>query len=97
MEKLKEIWLKVKEALKSLWEKHKLLIILMIPLILLVKFREVLMKWIAWTAKRDINKANEKDQNLLAKQNEANEAADKLRDLANKLSSDPVDENWNKK
>lgn len=83
----------------ELWEKYKLFLIGFGLLILIVKFRSVIIDLLISDAHKKVDEAQKKDATLHQEENKANDEANRLRDEANKLSENKpkVDEDWNKK
>jgi len=84
---------------KALWEKNKILFFILIPLILIVKFRDILISLIVSGGKKALEDAQKKDGELAATEVNANNQANKLVEDAKKLAENktPVDEDWYKK
>ena len=82
-----------------LWREYRAFFIVFGILILIVKFREVIISLLLDNAKQTINTAEKKDEQLKTQENQANDAANALRKQADDLSNNQpvVDENWNKK
>ncbi|CAK0741621.1 conserved hypothetical protein [Azospirillaceae bacterium] len=96
-EKLKTFWNKLNSGLGNLWEKDKIFLIVFGVLILVVKFRSLLIDLIASDAKNIFNKAKQVDSTLAKQEDNYKESAKKLVKEANRTkNSDPVSEDWNK-
>lgn len=96
---LQEFWAKVNLDASDLWEKDKLFFILFGVVILIVKFRSLLVDLIV-SDSANVLKNAEKDDSALAKDEKANnQAADQLVQHAQQLSSQEgkVTDDWNKK
>jgi hypothetical protein len=97
---LKDQWAKVNQDLKTLWNNNRIFLILLIPVILIIKFRSILIDIIVNASKQQIQNAQNKDAKLKGKEDQANAQANQLVDEANKLGSQerpPVDADWYKK
>ena len=83
----------------TLWEKHKIFLIIFGLLIVIVKFREVIMDFLIASARAAFNNAKEKDADLANRQNDANNRANQIIDNAEKLDDTRpnIDEDWHKK
>ena len=95
---LKNFWSKLNGDIGELWKNNKVFLIVFGVLILVVKFREVIINILVSSARRAMENAKEQDAVLKGNQDSANNAANQLRDDAVKLGENkpPVDENWNK-
>lgn len=98
-EKLVALWASAKAKISEVWSKNKILFFIIIPLIILVKFRDILIQLIVSSAKRLMKETREKDAQL---RNEANAANQQANDLVKKADAaddnkPPVDEDWHKK
>lgn len=83
----------------TLWKNHKGFLIGFGVLILIIKFREVIIDILVSSSKTVLEDAKKKDSSLRADENAANNAANKLIDDAKKLDENKpkVDEDWYKK
>lgn len=90
---------KFKTPLGTLWDNHKVFLIIFGLGILIFKFREVIIDLLVSSARKTVNEAQEKDTVLKAEQDQANDQADQLRKEAEALSKNKptVDEDWHKK
>lgn len=97
-EKLKAFWAKLNTDVKTLWSGNKMFLIGFGLLILIVKFRNVIIDLLVANSKTVLNDAVKKDTELKAEEDKANNAANKLVDEAKKLSDNKptVDEDWYK-
>ena len=89
---------KFKMPFSQLWEKHKLFLFIFGLLIVLVKFREVIIDILISSARAKFEDAKQKDANLAGQQNAANNKANQLIDNANKMDQNKpeVKEDWHK-
>lgn len=85
--------------LKDLWEKNKLFFLILIPIIVLIKFRDVFINLLVKGAKREVDQTQQQDATLAKKEDQANAQANQLVQDANQLGENKptVDENWYKK
>lgn len=98
-EYIKALYGKAVEKLKEIWNKNKLLILIIVPLILLAKFRDILIDLIVASGKRLMDKTKAEDAKLKQEQDEANNKANQIIANADKKDDDkpPVDDDWYKK
>lgn len=84
--------------IKDLWNKNKILFILLIPVVIAWFFREALINILIDSSKKNLEEAKQKDEKLSKEQEDANQKADKIREDANDLSNNKptVDEGWHK-
>lgn len=84
---------------KSLWNEHKLFFIIFGALILIVKFRDILIDILVSSANREMTDAKKQDASLAADENKANAQADELVKKAAEepAKEKPVDDDWYKK
>lgn len=96
MASLKE---KFQMSLTDLWNNHKIFLILFGLVIVIVKFREVLIDLLISGGKKDMEEARKKDAVLANEENRAKSDADALVKKAQEAPSkeQPVDTDWNKK
>src|ERR1035437_2398125 len=96
---LKAFLLKLNTGAKELWEKDKVFVIVFGLLILIVKFKDVLISLLVASAKRTVEDAQKKDATLATQESQANTQADalvqKAKDEASKET--PVGTDWHKK
>lgn len=96
-ESLKVVWSKIKEA----WSKNKITLLVLIPvavLVLLIKFRNLLSRFVVASGKRLMNKTGKESSGLHLEQKAANEAANRIISQIEEKSKNktPVGEDWNK-
>lgn len=89
------------EWLKNLWEKNRLVFLLLLPLILLIVFKDVVISMLLSGARKEAQKAKEEDAKLEKEQDKINDEADKLKAQADALETkikegDPANEDWHK-
>lgn len=96
---LKNFWAKINADIKDLWNNNKIFFIIFGILILIVKFRDILINILVSGGKAEMDKATKQDEKLAVEENKAKTDADKLVEQAKEeLNKEkPVDENWNKK
>jgi cell division protein FtsB len=84
---------------KQLWANYKVFFIVFGILILIYKFREVIISLLVSSSRRAMDDARKQDANLKSEENALNNQANQLRDEANSLdnSKPKVDEDWNEK
>lgn len=90
---------KFNAPLDVLWDKYKIFLIVFGVLILMVKFREVLIDILVDSSRKTVSDATKQDAALKGEENKANDQANQLKQEASKLSENKptVDEDWNKK
>lgn len=83
----------------TLWKNHRAFLIGFGLLILIIKFREVIVDILVASSKTILEGAKKTDAQLKSEENQANSAANKLIDDAKKLDENKpkVDEDWYKK
>lgn len=86
---------------KDLWSKNKLLFCLLIPLILLVVFKDLIMDYLIGSSRKLVNKTKEEDQKLKAESDKAQQEANDLKESADnkeeQINNLPEDEDWHKR
>lgn len=84
---------------KELWNNHKLFLIVFGILIVVIKFREVLIDILVTSAKTLLANTKKESATLQAEQDEANKKADDLVKKAKEEPSknEPSDDDWYKK
>jgi len=88
--------------IKNLWEKNKIIFFILLPLVLLVFFKDFILELLIGSARKMANKAKEKDSSLKAEEDKLNNDAEKHKTEADRLNDeiengkDP-DEDWHKK
>lgn len=90
---------KFKSPISTLWDNHKVFLLIFGLGILIFKFREVIIDLLVSSARKTVNEAKEKDSALKAEQDQANDQANQLRKEADALAKEKpeVDEDWHKK
>lgn len=83
----------------TLWAQYKIFFIVFGVLLLIVKFREVIIDILVSSAHNTVDEARKQDASLKADENKANTQADDLRKQAEDLAKNKprVGEEWNKK
>jgi len=90
---------KINSDIGELWEKDKWFVIIFGALILIIKFRDILIDILVNSGKNIEKNAENKDGKLAAQENQANQQANDLVKKAEQLPSQeqPVDDDWYKK
>lgn len=90
---------KFTSPLSTLWDNHKVFLIIFGVFILVWKFREVIIDLLVSSSREAVKDAQKQDQALRGEEKAANDQADQLRKEAEALSKDKptVDEDWHKK
>ena len=90
---------KFTSPLGTLWDNHKVFLIIFGVFILVWKFREVIIDLLVSSSREAVKDAQKQDQALRGEEKAANDQADQLRKEAEALSKDKptVDEDWHKK
>lgn len=90
---------KLKMDAKDLWNSHKVFFVVFGILILVVKFREILIDLIVSSSKKTLEDATKQDTQLAAEETKDKADADKLVEQAKEepLKEKPVDVDWYKK
>ncbi len=90
---------KLKMSAKDLWNNHKVFFVIFGALLLIVKFRDVLIDLLVSSAKNTLEDAKKEDGKLEGEENRAKSDADKLVQAAKEepLKEKPVDADWYKK
>lgn len=92
------------EKIKNLWNNNKILFFLLIPIILIVVFRDLILALLFGSARKTVEQAKAEDAKLTTESNAANLEAEKLKAEADMLAKQigarkesdiPLD--WNKK
>lgn len=85
--------------LKTLWTQYRGFLIGFSILILIFKFREVIIDLLVSSVHKQVDNAKKQDTELRKEENSANAQADLLRKQAEELaqSKDKIDEDWYKK
>lgn len=87
--------------IKKLWQNNKFLFFLLLPLVLLVVFKDLIWDFLVGSARKKVRETEKKDEELKQKADEANAKADELKDQADQLGEDVKnvkgDPNWHKK
>ena len=98
-EKLKALWAKFNQDAKSVWTNNKIFFIIFGVVLLVIKFRNVIIDLLLSSAKQIEADAKKEDSKLASQENQANTEADKLVQQAQEepAKQPPVDVNWYKK
>lgn len=87
--------------IKKLWENNKFLFFVLLPIVLLVFFKDLIFEYLVGSAREKVRETEKKDQELKQKADAANAKADKLKEEADKLGQDAEnvkgDADWHKK
>ena len=99
MQKLKELWAKVKQQITDLWDKDKGIFLLIAIAAIAVKFRDLLIDILINSGKRVKENADKKDSKLANQENQANAQAEELIKKASEEGQNqpPVGDDWYKK
>jgi hypothetical protein len=87
-----------KKDFSTLWNEYRGFIIFIGGLVLLLKFRELIINFLLNSAKNLFNSSTKTDQTIKLEEDKNNQAANNLVKEANDLPNQekPVDENWYK-
>lgn len=98
-EKIKNFIAKLNSSISELWAKDKIFLVVFGILILIVKFRDVIIDILLKSAKTEMDQAGKKDEKLAQQENQAKEDAAALvqKSKEEPLQNKPVTEDWNKK
>ena len=98
-DKLKAFWTKVNSEIKDLWNKDKAFLFTFGFLILVVKFRDLMISVLVNSGKRVEDKSQKQSDVLTTQENQANQQANQLTQQAQDLpqTETPVTEDWYKK
>lgn len=90
---------KFKSPLGTLWDNHKVFLIIFGLGILIWKFREVIIDLLVSSSREAVKDAQKQDQTLKGEEKAANDQANQLRNEAAALDDNKpvIDEDWNKK
>lgn len=96
---IKSFWDKITGSVKYLWENDKIFLVLFGVLIAAAKIVSLIMDFLAYQSKKEVDSAVKQDAALKAQEDSAKAQADALVKKANSLPGQekPVDENWDKK
>ncbi len=87
--------------IKDLWNKNKLVFILLLPIVLIVFFKDLIFSYLVKSSNDKVDKTKAKDEELKQKAKAANEQADKAKQEADKLEKEikdiEGDEDWHRK
>lgn len=98
-EKLKAFWTATKANVAAFWQANKAILIGLVGVLAVFKFRDFLMNLLLNSAKRIGQQAQEKDKILAEQESNANTQAEQLITSAEKANEQTpqADENWFKK
>jgi hypothetical protein len=90
---------KLSQPVTTLWQESRVFLLVFGIIILIVKFRDVIIDLILGEAKHQVDTATKTDAQLKSQENAANDQANQLRKEADTLSDNlpPVTDDWNKK
>ena len=93
------LWDRMNQSLGDLWAKDKAFLFLFGVIILIVKFRSILIDILVKSGKEEADKAKQENDKLLQQENQASTEADKLVEQAKNEPSkqQPVTDDWYKK
>jgi hypothetical protein len=85
--------------IKDLWSKNKLLFLLIIPVIIVYKFRTVIIDILVKNAGEIMKETEKKDKDLASQESRANDQANDLIKKAQEEGQNkpPIGEDWNKR
>lgn len=89
----------VSAVIKPLWDKYGIFFIVFGVLLLVAKGANLIIDFLSWRSKQELDSAKKQDASLSAEETKYNNQANQLIDKANSLPSQekPVDENWDRK
>jgi hypothetical protein len=92
------LWSLAQKDVGSIWSENKVFFFLFGAVILVIKFRDVLINLLVSSGKAEVKSDEKKDQKLAKEADDANKQADALVQQAQKLEEDkkPVAEDWYK-
>lgn len=98
-EQIKGFGASMVSSVKELWGKYSIFFIIVGALLLIAKFGDLIISFLTWLSKRQVENAQKQDAALKQQEDAANKQANDLIKKADELPSQqgPVDENWNKK
>lgn len=90
---------KFKMPFSVLWDQYKGFLIVFSVLILIFKFREVIIDILISSAHKTVSDATKQDSKLHGEENAANDQANSLRKEASDMANNKpvINEDWNKK
>ena len=90
------VMLDVESTLKKLWAKDKMFLLLLLPLIVAIKGRNILMSLLVAKANSTMQNATQNDQRLQQQENAANNQANALAQQAEALpaTEKPIADDW---
>lgn len=96
---VKTFWQKITGDVTYLWENDKIFLIVFGVLILAAKFSNLIIDFLAFQSKKEVDSTIKQDSALKAQEDAAKSAANALVKKANDLPAQqtPVDDNWDKK
>jgi anionic cell wall polymer biosynthesis LytR-Cps2A-Psr (LCP) family protein len=98
LDKLKALWAKINQPLADIWEKDKVFFIIFGLVILVAKFRGVLIDLIVGQAKKTVDSAQKEDEKLSKEEKSDSDQADALVAKSDELPKEEpkVTEDWYK-
>lgn len=89
----------LKKVIQDLWSKYNVLFIVVGLFLLLSRFGYVIMELLAFSSKKEVEKADKKDEQLRKEEDSAKVESNKLVEEAKTLPSKElkIDEDWYKK
>lgn len=86
--------------LKGLWNNNKILFFILIPLVILVFFKDLILDLLIGNARKVANEAKKKDEELKNEEDKINNEANRIKTEADRIEDDinktEVDEDWHK-
>lgn len=98
-QKIKDFWNKLNSDVNELWKTNKLFLIIFGILILVIKFRTIIIDLLIKDSKKIMNETQQTDKNLQQKEDDYKKQSEYFSKKAEENSNNksPVDENWYKK
>lgn len=98
-QKIKDFWNKLNSDIAELWKNNKLFLIIFGVLILVIKFRTIIINLLIENSKELMKKNKEKDKNLQQQEEDYKKQSEYFLEKAKESSKDksPIKEDWYKK
>lgn len=96
IDNLKALWAKIKAVASDLWSKYNIFLIIPAAILLIIKYRDLIIDILLNSSKRVEDKAKKEDSKLATEENQAKTQADELvKKAAEEPSKEqPVSEDW---
>lgn len=88
---------KLKLPLSTLWNNYRLFFLLFLAILIVYKFRGLLMDYLIFDAKKSLNQTIQKDEDMKLEIDRLNQKSKDLIKESENLEVKPVDENWHLK